>query len=208
MKCSDMKTLLSAYANDELSQEQRTMVEQHLADCADCRATLEGYRQIRQKLAVLQVVPSTSDVKEAVMSKVRASGAGKSLSGRWLRLGLVGVPLAIAAIAALFAWQPWTRLEQSPRAVARAQAALESIQSYRFTLFGTRTEGGQTSESTLLVEFAAPDRYHSKTEGPDFSLETIFIGDQEYFRLPEGALEGSLGRSLWSQPGVLLCLDD
>ena len=201
MKCSDMKALLSAYANDELSQEQRTIAEQHLAECADCRATLEAYRQIRQKLAVLQAGPRTSDVKEAVMSKVRASATGRSLSGRWLRLGLAGVPLAVAAIAALFAWQPWN--SNNPQgAVARAQAALENIQSYRFTLFGARTEGGQTSQSTLLVEFAAPDRYHSKTERPDFALETILIGDEEYFRLPEGVLEGDIGRSLWSQPGA------
>lgn len=140
-------------------------------------------------------------MKGTIMSELERFNKGRR-AWRWLRPALVAAPL-VAAAAVVMAWQPWSSNDPQS-ALARAQATLDNIKSYRFSLSGTRTEAGHTSGTTLLVEFASPDRYHSKTETPDFSLETISIGDEGYFKLPEGVFEGDVGRSVWSQPGASL----
>ncbi len=46
MDCSEVKQLLSAYYDDELSSGQRTAVAEHLAGCDDCARELEGFRNL------------------------------------------------------------------------------------------------------------------------------------------------------------------
>jgi anti-sigma factor RsiW len=70
MKCSDYEELLVAYAGDELSRAQREFIEEHLAVCADCRDTLAGYKNVRQRLGVLSVMEQKPDIKGGVMSKI------------------------------------------------------------------------------------------------------------------------------------------
>ena len=40
MKCRQVKALLPAFDDDELSATERNMIEQHLAACVDCTAAL------------------------------------------------------------------------------------------------------------------------------------------------------------------------
>lgn len=46
MDCSEVKELLSAYHDDELSSDTRTAVAEHLAGCEDCARELEGFRSL------------------------------------------------------------------------------------------------------------------------------------------------------------------
>jgi anti-sigma factor RsiW len=46
MDCSEVKQLLSAYYDDELSSGQRTAVAEHLSGCADCSRELEGFHSL------------------------------------------------------------------------------------------------------------------------------------------------------------------
>ena len=73
MKCSDIKELLSAYANDELSRTQKEFIEEHLANCLDCRATLADYRVVRQQLTSLteQTIPVEPNSIEDTIEKIQ-----------------------------------------------------------------------------------------------------------------------------------------
>jgi len=99
MNCKDLKELLSAYVDGELSRTQREFVEEHLAGCADCRAILEGYRAVNQKLTSLREVPAMPDRKGAIISKIKEEHTRKPTQP-WLRPALVAT-VVIAVIAAL-----------------------------------------------------------------------------------------------------------
>ena len=46
MDCPEVKELLSAYYDDELTSGQRTAVAEHLACCDECAHELEGFRRL------------------------------------------------------------------------------------------------------------------------------------------------------------------
>ncbi|OGN90344.1 MAG: hypothetical protein A2158_05715 [Chloroflexi bacterium RBG_13_46_14] len=71
MRCNEIRELLSAYADNELSTEQRKLMEQHLGECADCRNRLTEYRQVSQQIGVLQTAPSISGFTQSVMSRIK-----------------------------------------------------------------------------------------------------------------------------------------
>ena len=60
MNCSDIQELLSAYANGELPRTQREFVEEHLAICADCPASLADHTRVRHQLTSLRAAPVSS----------------------------------------------------------------------------------------------------------------------------------------------------
>jgi len=50
MNCNEIKDLLSLYVDDELNEEEKKMVEEHLQNCEDCQKELEEYKKIIQAL--------------------------------------------------------------------------------------------------------------------------------------------------------------
>ncbi|MGB4439865.1 MAG: DUF4349 domain-containing protein [Sedimentibacter sp.] len=50
MNCDEIKNLLSLYIDDELDEEERLLVEEHLQKCEDCQKELEEYKKIIQAL--------------------------------------------------------------------------------------------------------------------------------------------------------------
>ncbi len=48
MTCDDYKALLMGYLDDELDDEQKNSVRQHLASCPQCTAELEEFRKLKQ----------------------------------------------------------------------------------------------------------------------------------------------------------------
>jgi hypothetical protein len=114
---------------------------------------------------------------------------------RWLlftrpRMAWALLPLSLALIAAMFLWQPWNS-NSAQTGVARAQAALAKLQSYRISLLAREGAGGVTSST---FEFAAPDRYYEAYTGSiGDSEEFILIGDQGYGK---GMDTSSIGASI------------
>jgi len=45
--CDDYKDLLMGYLDNELSNEQRRRLEEHLARCADCASELDDFRKLK-----------------------------------------------------------------------------------------------------------------------------------------------------------------
>ena len=48
MTCDDYKALLMGYLDDELDDEQKNSVQQHLASCPQCTAELEEFQKLKQ----------------------------------------------------------------------------------------------------------------------------------------------------------------
>ncbi len=76
-----VRELLSAYADDELSHRDRSRVEQHLSQCADCRADLHSLRWTKRLLgqAPALKVPRSFVVREADLARSRPTRKRRSL---------------------------------------------------------------------------------------------------------------------------------
>jgi anti-sigma factor RsiW len=89
---------LAAYAAGDVAADERTRIERHLADCAECRETVAEFRALLDELAA--TTPAPPDVAWArYRAEVRARLAahrGSSWRARWLR----PVPAAAAAAVA------------------------------------------------------------------------------------------------------------
>jgi len=57
MNCEQMENLISCYVDGELEKEHCDLLEQHIAGCSACRATLEAYRQIHEMCLQEDVCP-------------------------------------------------------------------------------------------------------------------------------------------------------
>jgi hypothetical protein len=206
MRCSDIEELLSAYANGELSRTQRDFVEQHIADCTDCRQKLEDYINVRRQLVFLSEMPVLQDIKATTMSKIREVNIRRS-ARKWLRPALAAVSIVVI-LAVLMAWQPWSSITGS--VLAKAQDAIASLQSYRVSMVHT----GDTEEESydVEIELAAPDRYHYLCTGDEYNLEFILIGEERYYKdgylsFYETQSQAGIFSSLISKEYTLMILD-
>jgi hypothetical protein len=179
MRCQEIEEMLSAYANNELTPDQQEAVETHLAGCADCRAKLEDYRQVRQQLETLKTVPAAPDIKEIMLSRIKSAGHPEKSLKTWGRRALVLVPVA-AVLAALLVLQPWSSLNGIHSTLAKVHAAIESVQSYRFSFTESDDIGGSTLK--MEAEFMAPDSYHFKENADGTDMESTLIGDKQYIK--------------------------
>jgi anti-sigma factor RsiW len=79
---------LSAYVEGELSGDEKTAVEQHLAACIQCRTNLQQFRDTMGKLASLKKkapVTFLPDIKQQINTRSRGRFFGK----RWLLFGRI-----------------------------------------------------------------------------------------------------------------------
>ena len=103
MDCPEVKELLSAYYDDELTSGQRTAVAEHLAGCDECAHELEGFRRLSalaERLA--QPEPPARIWQQLEAQLDAASGTEHERStfrdGRlWTRQPMVRLGLATAA---------------------------------------------------------------------------------------------------------------
>ena len=94
MKCKDLKELLSVYADGELSRTQKEFVEEHLAGCVDCRATLDSYRMVNQKITSLKETAAFPDLKYAIISTIKTENNKKQFR-KWLRPVLAAIAILV-----------------------------------------------------------------------------------------------------------------
>ena len=175
MKCRDLEELLSAYADSELPRVQREFVEEHLADCSYCQATLADYMKVRQQLTSLRVVPIMPDMKEATMSKIKEPH--NRPARRWMRPALATIPV-VTVLIVLLALQPWGSFPGG--IMAKAYATTEGLLSYRMNISFTYTHNGEITTQVSEGEYVAPDRYFDKLTLDIGTFESIIIGDKMY----------------------------
>ena len=192
MTCSDLKELLSAYADGELAETQRDFVEGHLRDCGDCQATLADYRQVGQRVSSLRATGIQPEIEEGTMSRIRRDRVFEG-SRRWLRPVLVAAPVAVVAVAVLLL--SLSGAFQSVASVfAEAHAAAGELASYRLTgvSYSVWLDSGEREKTTTAeAEFVAPGSSHiirrTNYESPleyERTLERIVVDGRGFTTSP------------------------
>lgn len=99
--CKKIEQLLAAYADGELSEEQKALVEQHVATCPHCKALLGEYLALNEALASC-TVQAPEGFSDRVMDAVekQKTAAPKSV-GRGVRLGRIAPFMGVAAAAVI-----------------------------------------------------------------------------------------------------------
>ncbi len=153
MQCRDLKELLSAYADGELSRTQKEFLEEHLAGCADCQSTLGGYRAVNQKLKSLREVPEMPDKKDAIISKIKAE-SNKSIKV-WLqrqpawKVSTVAI-LSLALIIGLVIVKPMVDNQSQAAMAADIVENSPEVKTF-FSGMSFQTEVVNVSDSKALV---------------------------------------------------------
>ncbi len=113
---------LLSLAYGELPAEEARSVQAHLDGCAECAATLSGYRAVREAVRALpRELPAAARVEPLLLAAQAATDkARRRRRTQWTGSLLAG---AAAAALALFALRP-SRAPESTAAVASAPAAV------------------------------------------------------------------------------------
>ena len=95
--CPDFETL-SAYADGEISQPDRALVEGHMKDCDHCMRDYLRLQSLHDDFAPLRTELPKIDIVTTVRSRVEAPCSRERRTG-WLPIGLI--PFSLAASLAL-----------------------------------------------------------------------------------------------------------
>jgi hypothetical protein len=189
-------------------------VEDHLANCVDCRATLEEYRAMRQQLTSLRVVPALSDIREATMSKINTE-SNKNFFKGLLRPALAAIPV-VAILIALSILQPWNSFPAPQSILTRVYAATSELQSYGLVIYSEATSDEGPVVSTMELNYSEPDRYYRKSLAGENTQEIIIIGDRQYINyhdssryMTRSAIESTIAgiTSMYTKETALKMLD-
>ncbi len=107
MNCRSAEPLLSAFLEDDLSQNERRNLESHLLSCRRCS---QGVRELRATLEMLQTIPEveTSPHFEAdLLARIRSGEGLRPSLIEWLRTYLEPArlrPLFLAGAGACAIW--------------------------------------------------------------------------------------------------------
>ena len=108
--CAEFQELISAYADGELTEDQRRRVVEHLSVCDRCSALIALYREI--SIAMTEsCVPAPEELRSRVMENIVNGGAaGEKGGNKRQRIGRIVLtrylPMA-ACLALLLLTLPW-----------------------------------------------------------------------------------------------------
>ncbi len=101
----------SALLDDELTLEERELIEGHLSECAECLRELDALKQVDVAYSALSQVKAPEDFEEGVRRAIRprtlrfpALGGGRST--RWMRPIAAMAALLLVMFGAMFVLQP------------------------------------------------------------------------------------------------------
>ncbi|MDA8079271.1 MAG: zf-HC2 domain-containing protein [Nitrospiraceae bacterium] len=98
MDCEKTRRLLHEYFEGLSSGEEKALVGEHLASCADCRAFLEDLRQTVLRVKELEEVEPPAWLTRKVMARIKEEHPVRGhLFGRLFRRFPAGLPVAAAA---------------------------------------------------------------------------------------------------------------
>ncbi len=94
---------LSACVDDDLPADERATIEEHLAECAECRAALEDLRGIVEGARMLEDRPPETDLWPGIAAAI--SGGGTAARARsWSWVGALAAGLLLALTSSLAIW--------------------------------------------------------------------------------------------------------
>jgi anti-sigma factor RsiW len=116
MKCEEAEELISALADNELSDRERSSIEGHLRDCPRCQRAYEWHQSLNSEIRTVSAsVVAPIDLKERILSDQRtitkeaeSSNGGSKLTLRlqaFLRPAFASALLVILLISIFFLMQ-------------------------------------------------------------------------------------------------------
>lgn len=109
MKCNDVENLIIDHLENSLSEEDKKLMDLHLADCAGCRASLE---QSRLLLGMIDQIPketppdrlrhSFEEMLEKEKQEAAVSKPGKLIQLPWKRIMTVAAAAALLIVGSLY----------------------------------------------------------------------------------------------------------
>jgi len=118
---------MSAYADGELFDEEKIVVDRHIETCSECKKELNVQLELHEKLLTIVNTPVSADVNDAIMSTITGNTTHKSR--RWVHPVLVATPIVLVAAILLTIVLPNSALTPE-KVLAKASKALTTIHSY------------------------------------------------------------------------------
>lgn len=101
-ECREIRPLLSAYMDNDLTPAELRAVQTHVATCAECAAVLQEYRQLRSQVRSLpQPVPPPA-LRASVFARATPAYRRRAAVVTFGQRGLTFGALAAVAVAVLF----------------------------------------------------------------------------------------------------------
>lgn len=189
MDCRDVRPLISAYMDNELTPVQLRVMQSHVEGCADCAATLESYRRVRTVIRALPQPVPPSGLREAVFAKATPAYRRRAfffdLGQRGLAAGALAVMLAaVLFTASLFVNRPqpaedldFGSADVQPRIVEvrpghdfRGWTPSEPV---RVTFNQAMRHETVEAALSIMIEPATPDASSTPAEDEAVLLETL-----------------------------------
>ncbi len=152
-ECQPIVLALDAYYDNELNEEERKGVEQHLLSCESCKRSLEATKQVS---AALQSMP------KAEMKRDMSNELDNLLKGSnnvvWLKRPLVAGSIAAAAAVAALALAPTMLPGIAPGNVANKPSVLNPVKPEQVT---------QSQPVTAKIEPQKTNNSQDKLGGTD-----------------------------------------
>jgi anti-sigma-K factor RskA len=190
---ADIHSLVGAYAVDALDDAERAEFEQHLAECAACRAEVASLRAAAHDLSLLSRTEPPAAMRDAVLGRVSAirplpptgladpaddvDEAGDAAGPRPqavvpLRRRRVVAWVASAAAAAAvvvggLTWSPWSS-DAPDRSPTEQVLAAQDAQRFEKTIDGARATIVRSAAVGRAVIIA--DNMPSAPDGKDFQV--------------------------------------
>jgi len=96
-KCHDIQKLLPLYEEGVLSDAEKQVVGDHLAQCTDCRREMAFLQKADQLVKKLSSVEEPPWFQQKIMARVREEAAKKSFWQKWFSPFRFRIPVQIAA---------------------------------------------------------------------------------------------------------------
>jgi anti-sigma factor RsiW len=148
MKCSELAGFLALAADDELSPDERPLLETHLAECASCRAEAERFlRTDRRLIECREILDSVSPPPSPWASRAKAKALRRPRRG--LRVPFVLAGASLAAVAMLLIVAP--RSKQPPHAAAEPADLAGEVIAVELSLTPAGDPFADGSQTELVV---------------------------------------------------------
>jgi anti-sigma factor RsiW len=182
MKCEEVRTLLDAFADDELDLVNHLQIEQHLKDCDACEQMHRNIVAVRSALAdesMFYRAPAglQDRIRTSAKQNDRQTPTAFGWNWRWIpSLAVAGLLVAVVATALVFFWQRGSRTDL---------LATEVVSSHVRSLMVSHLTDVPSSDQHTVKPW-----YEGKL---DFSPPVVDLGPQG-FTLVGGRLDYLAGR--------------
>lgn len=148
---------LSDYIDDELTADERRLVDNHLAECADCAGACKELREIAERARALPPIPPSRDLWEGIEARL-APVASPRRRIVFTLPQLLAASLALALLSGFAALRLRPVNGGSPEGVQASQPALSGVER------AAEAAPSSPAVNAALLDDAAYDRVVSDLE--------------------------------------------